>query len=224
MNISNLCLLQYCFLVDSHNARYVKGQYITHVTFLIAQAIVSRTGVPWEEVHRRAWMRGTKSNISEEVAVASETFVPDPGTSFRRLGILKIQEPPSPLPAQVDRPCQRCVETQAPCQQMPGWVACIPCHQMKRKCSLTPISRAYICAGKNRAVLDGSDAATGKVAVDDLQHPQPQILDKIRHLEALQEEVSRGIQDILVGQKRLYEVVSSWMSTEDRRPEKRRRT
>jgi hypothetical protein len=146
--------------------------------FLIAQAIDARTGVPWEEVHSKAWMRGTKSNIPDEVLVASETFIPAPRNSSPPRGILKNRRPPSPPPAPLDRrepapiagPCQRCTETQVPCQRIEGWVACIPCHNKREKCSLTPITRAYLQAVKNRAVLDASDGATRALVATTCYH------------------------------------------------------
>ena len=199
--------------------------------FLIGQAIVARNAVPWDDVHSKAWMRGKKSTIPDEVAIASETHVPAPFVASQRSGILKIRSPPSPPPVPLDPrepspiagPCQQCRKTQAPCQSLQGWLACIPCHTKKQKCSLTPVTRAYTRAVKNREVLDSSHTATRKVSSHGLQPSPTEILDEARKLEARQEEILRGMEDIRSMQKRLYEVIESWESTEEH-DAKRRRT
>lgn len=43
---------------------------------IIETSIARRTSVPWDEVQRKESMRGTKSNISEELALRSEIYVP----------------------------------------------------------------------------------------------------------------------------------------------------
>lgn len=49
------------------------------VTEIIEKAMGHGMLVPWDEVHRKAFMRGPKSVISDEVALKSETYLPTIG-------------------------------------------------------------------------------------------------------------------------------------------------
>jgi hypothetical protein len=64
--------LQVEFLDDAHNARFTKTRYMRHVARIIGCAIRDEIFVPWEEVHVKAPLKGTASNLSDEEAFLLE--------------------------------------------------------------------------------------------------------------------------------------------------------
>src|ERR1700759_2235157 len=100
MNFIATEFLQCQFLSDSHNAHYPIGRDARHVAHIIRQAVAARTAVPWEEVHSKRWMRGTKSTLPDDVLLQPQIFIqapskdlPDPASRRRRPGILKTRPP-----------------------------------------------------------------------------------------------------------------------------------
>ena len=209
---------------DSHNAGYPKGRYVRHVMWIIMTAIRERTSVPWDEVHSKASMRGTQSNISDEVALQSETYLPPmPRYVSRpvsapqiegRPGILKHRPAPVPpstdpngmQPALIAVSCNKCMENGLPCQTRQGWKACIPCHERKERCSFTPITSAHNRAVKNRAAVEAANK--GKQDDGNILYSQ---LDKVQHdltmLIDRQESTRKVLNDVAGGMKRLRETM-----------------
>ena len=52
------------FLDDAHSYQFAKSRYIRHVANIIGVAIEAETFVPWAQVHAKAGLRGTQSNLS----------------------------------------------------------------------------------------------------------------------------------------------------------------
>jgi hypothetical protein len=158
------------------------------------------------------------------VALRSETHIPSiprriSAQTGGKPGILKFQHPPSPLPQPIDprepvpvaSPCKECTANRLPCQRRADWVACIPCHTKRKRCSLTPIIRALRQAAKNKAILE-ADTVEGHVVDEALDSRLGKMKDKIVELNARQQSISRGVNIVISGMKRLREEVNTRMT------------
>jgi hypothetical protein len=185
---------------------------VRHVARIIGLATMQSTRVPWEDIHSKASMRGTKSNLTDEVALRNEEYV----TPLPR----HVSQHPSPPPALIDQrepppiasPCIKCKANQIPCQRRADWSACVPCHAKRERCSLTPITRALKQAARNRAILDDADIVD-RMAID------KKLLNKVQEdittLNAAQESVSRRMNDIVDEMEQLREVINTWLTDKE---------
>ena len=176
-------------------------------------------------------MHGRKLNISDEVAIQNEKYIPalppyvswphsGPAQTSGRPGILKFWPPPSLLPQLIDlreptlmaSPYQRCRENKLPFQQRSEWKACILCHVKKERCSLTPITCAQIQAEKNRAILEAADTRKHNTGDAPLYNQLDNIHHEIKSLNAGQETISGRLNTIISGIKHLWEDINSRMA------------
>lgn len=177
-----------------------------------------------------AWMRGTKPNISDEVAIQNEEYIPavprhvsQPGfgaaSNDRKSSILKFRSPPSPLPPPIDprepmsmaSPCRRCKAKQVPCQRRSEWNACIPCHLRKERCSLTPITRAQLQAQRNLAALEATDTLKHDGSTNTRLENMRQGIER---LITGQETMLQSIDTLISGVKHLREDINTRMGEE----------